>query len=138
MDFGREKLTDIGSVLVVEKTPKDRHEGVEDRDTAIERQLGNLSGREFAVGIPKFHHRLVLVGSEHVGHNAVVTRLLYGIVDRTSILQVNGFGRDQGVGLFAGVGRNDEFANIGRVAETLLDEVVVADTEPLGKDVSLV
>lgn len=57
---------------------------IDNCDSAIERKLGNLSGRELSVGVSKFHCRSVLnaIRCESSRTNAIISGLLNSIIDR--------------------------------------------------------
>ena len=57
---------------------------IDNCDSAIERKLGNLSGRKLSVCVAKFHCRSVLnaIRCESSRTNAIISGLLNAIVDR--------------------------------------------------------
>lgn len=73
--------TDIGMMLVVEKSPVSSHEEVEERYSSIKRQLGNLRSRKLAVCIPKLDDGLVVGSSELVRKYTVVAGILDVVFD---------------------------------------------------------
>lgn len=109
-------LTNVMSVLVVEETPKDNNQGIQDGHAAVERELGDLGGRELAVSIAELDNRIVAVCGKCIRDNTVVTRFLDGVVDWNRVVQMNSLGQYQALGLFGGIRGQDELANIGGVA----------------------
>ena len=79
-------LTNILSMLIVQEPPVDGDKSIKDSNGTIERQLGDLSGWELAVGIAELDHGVILFRGKTIRNNAVVSSLLDGIIDRTARL----------------------------------------------------
>jgi hypothetical protein len=124
-------LTDIVSVLVVQETPVSREKSIQDTHATIKGQFGDLGSFKFAVSVTVFDYEVVVLGVHHICKNAVVSGLLDSIVDRSSAVEVDSLGEDQTTGLLIDIGMQDELANIGLVAVTLLDEIITAHAESL-------
>lgn len=91
-------------VLIVEKAPVDSHEEIKKRNSSVERQLGDLGSWELAISIPKFNDGLVIASGELVCEDTIIAGVLDIIFDGARVLQMDGLGRDQILGLFGGVG----------------------------------
>jgi hypothetical protein len=97
MIYGTESrvLTDIPAMLIVEETPVNSNQGIQDSDGAVKRELGDLRGWKLAIGIPELNDGTILLSNPWIGHNAIITSLLDRVVDIVCILQVNGLGEDE-------------------------------------------
>lgn len=114
-------------MLPVKKAPITRKECIDDGHATVERQLRNLCSLKLSIGVAPFDDSLVVVCVVDVGKDAVIARLLDGVVNRASTVEVNGLGENQGLGLFIRLWAQDEFADICLITETILDKVFVTD-----------
>lgn len=114
-------------MLVVEESPVDCHEEVEERYASIEGQLWDLCSGKLAVGIPKLDDGLVVARSELVREDAVIARVFDIVFDRLGVLQVDRFADDKVLGLFGGIRRQDELSNVLLFTESGLDILLLAD-----------
>jgi hypothetical protein len=118
-------------MLVVEKPPVCSEERIQDTHATIEWQFGNLGGFEFTISIAVLDHKVIVLGIDNVREDAVVTSFLDSVVDGCSGIEMDGLGKDDAGGFLVDFGVQDELANVGLVAITLLDEFIAADAESL-------
>jgi len=71
----------VMSVLEVQKGPSGTAEGIYQSQGAVEGQLGNLSSREFAVGVSELDNARVVADGISKGADAVVASARNRIVD---------------------------------------------------------
>lgn len=115
-------------MLIVEEAPENSHEEVENGDPSIEGELGYLGTRQLAICIAEFYHSLVVARSILVCEDAVVTSVFDVIFNRLRVLEVNGLGENQVLGLLCRIRRQDKLSNVGLVAESGLDILLFTDT----------
>lgn len=85
-----------------------------------------MGGRQLSVCIPELHNSPVRVVRELECPNTVVTCLFDGIVDRLWIGQIDSLSDYRTFPMGRCIGLQEEFAELGLVAETLLHVLVIA------------
>jgi hypothetical protein len=124
-------LTDIVSVLVVQKPPIRSKERIQDTHAAVEWQFGYLGSLEFAISIAVFDHKLVVLRIDNVRKNTIIASFLNGVVDGGSFIEMDRLGEDDAGRFLVDIWVQYELSNVGFVAVTLLNEIVSADAESL-------
>lgn len=117
---------DIGSVLEVEECPAGGAEGIDQSESAIEGEFGDLSGGELAVGVAELDDACVGLGCVAEGADTVVAGAQDGVVDGGWVAEVDGLGDDLAARGVAVVGE-DELAFLGGVAEACVGGGDVTD-----------
>jgi len=114
-------------MLRIEESPEYCKDSIRNGQASIKWKLGNLGTTQFSIGIPEFHNSLILHALRSICGNTVVTSLFDEVVCCWRIVQVYRGGLDLRDSSFSRIGREDELANFGAVAELILDSLVVTD-----------
>ena len=114
-------------MLVVEEPPEYSHQGIQNGDSAVERELGDLRCWQLPVCVSELGDATPLLGRVLLRQRAIVPRLLDGVCDLEAILEMNCFGEYHVVGLFRGIVGEDELSNVGLFAVAVLDTRWIAD-----------
>ena len=83
---------DIGPMLDVQKCPECSKHGICNRETTVERKLGNLSRRKLAVCVAKGHYGAVIGVGESEGAHTVEAGLRDRVFDGITVFEVDGVG----------------------------------------------
>lgn len=105
------------SVLSIEKAPEDADDGVDNGDTSVEWEFGNLSRGQLAVRVPELDSTFVLrIFRERERADAIVACSLDVVLRNLRVLKVDLFRHDL-ISRIRGIGAQDEFAELSAVAE---------------------
>jgi hypothetical protein len=118
---------DIMSMLHIEECPEYCKQSIRNRQASIKGELGNLGTAQFSISVPELDNSLVFHAVRSICANTVVASLFDEVICCWGIVYVYGAGLDLGDGSFSGIGGDDVLANLGAVAELVLDILLVAD-----------
>lgn len=138
--YGRDVVLhrqDVGPMSIIEQAPKDCHQGVQNRDAAIEGKLWDLCGGQLSKGIAELHNCLIVGPRVFSRKDAIVSGVLDRIVKWLRILEIHDLGVYNVVGLLVNVGRDDVFAQMGLVTIAGTDVFGVTDGEFLQRMILL-
>jgi hypothetical protein len=118
-------------MLVIQETPIRSEECIQDTHATVEWQFRNLGGLKFAISVAVLDYKLIVLGIDDVCKDAVIASFLDSVVDRSSLIEMDSLGEDNAGRFLVDFGVQDELANVGLVAVTLLDEIIATDAESL-------
>lgn len=100
---------------------------VNDSQSTVKGQLGDLSGGELSVGVPEFDHgSIIQFWREPICPDTVISGFLYLVMDWNGIVQVYCLRDDWVLRNLSGVGLEDKLPKLGLVAVAFFDVVLVA------------